>query len=40
MGKGEAITHIATHYSVADIKVRELGLEDILKNIYGMNTTI
>jgi ABC-type uncharacterized transport system ATPase subunit len=40
MGKGEAITYIATHYSVADITVRELGLENILKNIYGMNTAI
>jgi hypothetical protein len=35
MGRGEAITYIATHYPVADIKVRELGLEDILKNIYA-----
>jgi ABC-2 type transport system ATP-binding protein len=40
MGRGEAITHIATHHSVADIKVRELGLENILKNIYGMNTML
>jgi len=35
MGRGEAITYIATHHSVADIKVRELSLEDILKNIYA-----
>jgi ABC-2 type transport system ATP-binding protein len=35
MGRGEAITYVVTHHSVADIKVRELGLEDILKNIYA-----
>jgi len=35
MGRGEAITYIASNYSVSDIKVRELGLEDILKNIYA-----
>jgi len=35
MGRGEAITYIATHHSVADIKVREMGLEDILKGIYA-----
>ena len=35
MGRGEAVTYIASNHSVADIKVRELGLEDILKNIYA-----
>jgi len=35
MGRGEAITYVATHHSVADIKIREMGLEDILKNIYS-----
>jgi len=34
MGRGEAITYVASNYSVMDIKVRELGLDDILKNIY------
>ena len=35
MSRGDAIAHIATSHSVADIKVRELGLEDILRNIYS-----
>jgi len=35
MGRGEAISYIAARYPVADIKVRELGLEDILKGIYA-----
>ena len=35
MGRGEAITYVASNYSVMDIKVRELGLDDILKNIYA-----
>jgi len=35
MGRGEAISYVATRHPVADIKVRELGLEDILKNIYA-----
>jgi ABC-2 type transport system ATP-binding protein len=35
MGCGEAISYVATHYRVADIKVRELGLEDILRNLYA-----
>lgn len=35
IGRGEAISYIAGRHSVADIKVRELGLEDILKNMYA-----
>jgi len=35
MGRGEAITYVASNYSVVDIKVRELGLDDILKNVYA-----
>ena len=35
MGRGEAITYVASNYSVMDIKVRELGLDDILKNVYA-----
>ena len=34
MSHGEAITYIAGRYSISDIKVQELRLEDILKNIY------
>jgi len=35
MGHGDAISYIATRYPVADIRVHELGLDDILKNIYA-----
>ena len=35
MNKGEAISYVATNHPVADIKVRESELEDILKNIYA-----
>lgn len=35
LGRGDAIMYIATHYSVADIRARELSLEDILKSIYA-----
>jgi ABC-2 type transport system ATP-binding protein len=35
MKRGEAVSYIAARHSVADIKARELGLEDILKNIYA-----
>ncbi|MCL2821438.1 MAG: ATP-binding cassette domain-containing protein [Oscillospiraceae bacterium] len=35
MGRGEAISYVANDHPVADIKVSELGLEDILKNIYA-----
>ena len=35
MGRGEAIGYVAGRYSVADIRVRELELEDILKGIYA-----
>ena len=34
MGKGEAISYIASRYAVADIRVRESELEDILKKMY------
>ena len=35
MGKGDAISYVASRFSVADIRVRESGLEDILKGMYG-----
>lgn len=35
MNHGEAITRVAGQYSVADIRIRELGLDDILKRIYS-----
>ena len=35
MNGGEAISYIVSRHPVADIKVRELELEDILKNIYA-----
>lgn len=35
MSHGDAITYVASRYGVSDIKVHELGLEDILKNIYA-----
>ncbi|MCL2285086.1 MAG: ATP-binding cassette domain-containing protein [Firmicutes bacterium] len=34
LGKGDAISYVASQYSVADIRVRESGLEDILKKMY------
>jgi len=34
MGKGEAISYVASQHSVADIRVRESSLEDILKKMY------
>lgn len=35
MGKGDAISYVASHYSIADIRVRESSIEDILKKMYG-----
>ena len=35
MSKGDAISYVASRYSVADIRVRESSLEDILKKMYG-----
>jgi len=35
MTHGEAISRIAGKYAVADIRIRELGLDDILKKIYS-----
>jgi len=35
MNHGKAISHVTTRYLVSDIKVREQGLEEILKNIYA-----
>jgi len=37
---GEAITYAASNYSVADIRVRESGIEDILKKMYDRGETI
>lgn len=34
MRSGEAISYVASRYNVADIRVRESSLEDILKNLY------
>jgi len=34
MSKGDAISYVASRYSVADIRVRESSLEDILKKMY------
>jgi ABC-2 type transport system ATP-binding protein len=34
MNRGEAISYIVSQHAVEDIKVKELGLEDILKKIY------
>jgi len=34
MGKGDAISYVASRYAVADIRVRESSLEDILKKMY------
>jgi len=34
MGKGDAISYVASQHTVADIRVRESSLEDILKKMY------
>ena len=34
MKPGEAISFVATKFLVSDVKVREVGVEEILKDIY------
>jgi hypothetical protein len=37
MNHGSAITYVASNYPVEDIRVRQIGLESILKGIYKKN---
>ena len=38
MSRGEAITYIASGYAVSDIRIRDMSLEEILKDVYGSST--